>query len=458
MLYNTRHLLCWVSILCGGLFSCTASNSWLQEDTSVVFIFVDTLRADHVSLYGAKNPTTPNLERYAKQGAYFSRAYSHSGWTLPSAVSMFTGVYPHEHKVGRSPTSAQEFGSLPLDAVTLAELFASKGYKTGAVINNTFLAPDFGLAQGFQTYLYTGADNQDIRSAKENTDVALDWWDKQTGAKFLLLHYMNPHMNLSPPASTLGQFSDKQILDKHGMQIPFDLQQAFAITQLSPEERARPENMEKIQQILGLYDEEILAVDMEIQRAVEHIGTSNVLYVFTSDHGEEFWEFNDFEHGHHLKSVLTHVPLVFWGEGVPNIGEVSGLVSHVDMFHTILEQVDIPTPENTHGINILQTPISTDSMVISENTLYGDPFVSVVSSQYRLEINQQSHMAALWKLDATGREHQLLQDNLMDLSEPLFEYIRQVRGSIDPIEQVPGLKIPSQEAFQQLKKLGYIER
>lgn len=458
MLYNTRHLLCWVSVLCGGLSSCTASNSWLQEDTSVVFIFVDTLRADHVSLYGAKNPTTPNLERYAKQGAYFSRAYSHSGWTLPSAVSMFTGVYPHEHKVGRSPFSGEEFGSLPTATTTMAEIFSSKGYKTAAVVNNTFLAPDFGLAQGFDSYMYTGADNQDIRSAKENTDVALDWWDKQTGAKFLLVHYMNPHMDLSPPVSSLGRFGDAQKRKECGVEVPFDAEQAFAITELDENIRKNPKHLAQIEQVLNLYDEEILAVDMEIQRLVEHIGTSNVLYVFTSDHGEEFWEYNDFEHGHHLKGILTKIPLVFWGEGIANLGSVDGIVSHVDMFHTILEHTSMPIPDNTHGINILSSPIPKDAKAIAENTLYGDPLLSVVSQEYRMEINQVTKIAAIWQLDEKGMETELLRDNLSEVSLPLFEYIRQVRGNIDPIEQVPGLKIPSQEAFQQLKKLGYIER
>ena len=74
-----------------------------------------------------------------------------------------------------------------------------------AVVNNTFLAPDFGLAQGFETFDYRGADNQDIRSAKESTDVALDWWGKTEGPKFLFWHVMEPHMDLLPPEETRGR-------------------------------------------------------------------------------------------------------------------------------------------------------------------------------------------------------------------------------------------------------------
>ena len=82
-----------------------------------------------------------------------------------------------------------------------------------AVVNNTFLAPDFGLAQGFDAFDYRGADNQDIRSAKESTDVALDWWSKTEGAKFLFWHVMEPHMDLLPPEETRGVFVQDPSVD-----------------------------------------------------------------------------------------------------------------------------------------------------------------------------------------------------------------------------------------------------
>ena len=65
-----------------------------------------------------------------------------------------------------------------------------------------------------------------------------------------------------------------------------------------------------------LYDEEILAVDQQLKRLVDGIGLEDTIFVFTSDHGEEFWEHNDFEHGHHLKSVSDADPFDFWGEGI----------------------------------------------------------------------------------------------------------------------------------------------
>ena len=417
------------------------------EPPNVVFIMVDTLRPDRLGVYGHTNPTSPNLDRYAATGMVFERAYAHSGWTLPSTVSMMTGLYPHEHRVGRAPDSPSEFGSLPVERTTMAEVFQEAQYQTMAVVNNTFLAPDFGLAQGFDTFDYRGADNQDIRSAKDSTDVALDWWRQTEGPKFLFWHVMEPHMDLLPPEDTRGTF-----VSNPSVEVPFDVKQGAEITGQSPTER----DVQQISDVLSLYDEEILAVDQQLGRLVTNIGTENTIFVFTSDHGEEFWEHNDFEHGHHLKSVLTHIPLVLWGKGV-SVGRERTLVSHVDMFRTTLELAELPYPIDTHGEMLLGEPLPTGRMVLSENTLYGDPLLSVVSETHRLEINQETKMAALWTMDSSGKEADLLHDDLDTLAEPMFDYIRVVRGNVDVIEQVSGPSVPSRDAFQNLKKLGYID-
>ena len=432
-----------------GLFSaCTKMSEMLNPTPNVVVIVVDTLRADRVGSYGHTRPTTPNIDRWAEEGVLFEKAYAHSGWTLPSTVSMITGLYPHEHRVGRSPKKSTEFGSLPKEQITLAEVFQNAQYQTMAVVNNTFLAPDFGLSQGFNEYDYRGADNQDIRTSKESCDVALTWWTKTEGPKMMFWHVMEPHLDLIPPESSRGRFVKDPTVD-----VPFGFEQASIITKTPPKER----DQQKIMDVLALYDEEILSVDQQVGRLVDGIGTDNTIFVLTSDHGEEFWEHNGFEHGHHLKSVLTQVPLIFWGAKIPKGQRESELVSHVDMFRTILQLVDLEPPEKSHGAMIIGEVLPKNRMVLSENTLYGDPMLSVVSSTHRIEMNQDSKMAALWEIDQYGREKSLLEENLDVLAQPLFNYIGKIRGSVDPIDQVSGLNLPSRDAFQNLKKLGYID-
>ena len=91
------------------------------------------------------------------------------------------------------------------------------------------------------------------------------------------------------------------------------------------------------------------------------------------------------------------------------------LVSHVDMFRTVMELAELPVPVESHGEMLLGNPLPAGRMVLSENTLYGDPLLSVVSETHRLEINQESKMAALWTMDEKGMEVEVLSENLDQL-------------------------------------------
>ena len=430
------------------LFACSLFEE-PKPSPNIIVIIVDTLRADHVGVYGAQNPVSPALDKLAMQGQYFTRAYAHSGWTLPSTVSLFTGLYPHEHRVGRAPDALKEFGSLPQERTTLAELFQQREYKTAAVINNTFLAPMFGLNQGFDDYYYEGSDNLEFRSAKESTEVALEWWEKTKGPKFLVIHYMEPHMNLNPPEETRGKFIKETTIP-----VPFAPEDAFEITR----RHRAGENIEKeVTQVMALYDEEILYIDSQIERLTDALKEEEVIFAFTSDHGEEFWEQGAFEHGHHVGSLLTRIPLIVWGTGIEKKGEVEEIVSHSDLFHSLLGLAEIDPPQDTHGIPIINQKKIPAQAVISENTLYKAPQLSIVNREYRLEINQATKTAGLWLLDEHGVEKQPVSENLEVLAMPLYEEIERMRGGIEPVQQIAGPVIPDYDVFQQLKKLGYLK-
>ena len=113
---------------------------------NVLFIVLDTVRADHLSLYGYPRPTTPTLERLAKNGIRFDRARATAPWTLPSHASFFTGRWPHELGV-------QWLTPLRPGAPLLAEYMGSRGYATAGFVANTgYCSYDTGLARGFTYY------------------------------------------------------------------------------------------------------------------------------------------------------------------------------------------------------------------------------------------------------------------------------------------------------------------
>ena len=141
----------WLTFACQGDIVPQAPSEPIPPD--VLLIVVDTLRADSLSAYGGRSGVTENIDQLATEGTVFTRAHAQSSWTLPAFMSLWTGQYAFEHRVGRSPTDEDLFGRLPSEQTTLAESLKAQGYQTAAVINNTFLAPSFGGDQGFDTYL-----------------------------------------------------------------------------------------------------------------------------------------------------------------------------------------------------------------------------------------------------------------------------------------------------------------
>ena len=247
------------------LMSCQQEMRPTADRPDIVLVVIDTLRADRLAIHGAKNSPLPSVDTLAKEGGWFSRAYAQSGWTLPSFVSMWTGLYPHQHRVGRNPHNEAEFGALQESYTTLAESLKEQKYHTGAVINNTFLAPAFGLSQGFDSYMYEGADNSELRSAEATTKEGLQWLEKQSGASFLVLHYMEAHMHLIPKKEHRGRFTPD---GKPLVPVPFGAKDAFDMTQ-------RKRSQEEVDYVMGLYDEELWAVEKAIQDLIQGLKSQN---------------------------------------------------------------------------------------------------------------------------------------------------------------------------------------
>jgi arylsulfatase A-like enzyme len=139
----------------------------------VILLVVDTLRADHLGVYGHERPTSPQLDAWAATGVIYDDAQAHSGWTLPSMASLLTGLLPHEHQAVRDPSQDGAQSSLLPEHLTLAEIYRSGGRRTGGFTNNTFLDPVFGLDQGFDHYDHQGAGPTVHRSAEDTVDAAL---------------------------------------------------------------------------------------------------------------------------------------------------------------------------------------------------------------------------------------------------------------------------------------------
>ncbi len=324
---------------------------------NLLFIVLDTVRADRMSLYGYPRPTTPALERWAARGVTFEGARSPATWTLPSHVSMFTGRTPGEHGARVDRAYA---GPWP----TLAEHLAENGRSTaGFVANFGMCNACYGVGRGFDTYvdftfnqdvtpflvLYNSSLGRAALTLLDKLGSPIDWrplyphhpsartiddramrWLGELKAKegrpfFLFLNYMDAHSPYLPRADMERRFSgDRPALSRREAMPATAWKALQAVSEAPVDEKAEKErSYEATRRLLGdLYDDCLLGLDAEIGRfldALEKEGTlADTWVVITSDHGEYLGERGLFGHGIGVHDAGIHVPLMI----VPPLGSV----------------------------------------------------------------------------------------------------------------------------------------
>lgn len=420
----------------------------------IVLVVVDTLRADHLSAYGHSRPTSPNLDALAKGGALYSRAYAQSGWTLASFASLLTGRLPHEHLAVRDSAHPEVFGVLQPEVQTLAEALQAAGYATGAVVNNAFLAPEFKLNQGFESYNWEGAWQSRHRTAAATVTEGITWLNAQTKPAFLMLHMMEPHMSYIPPGDVRGTFSPR---DNPPIPFPFLPDSA----ELDAWMTGRYQPPEAVKAYMGqLYDEEILTVDRAIGQLVSALQArprwEQTALIVTADHGEEHWDHGGFEHGTTLYGELTRVPLIAAG-AVPARGEIQTIVQHLDLFQGLLALAGAAPPKDSRGANLWTLGGAQGRVALSEGTLYGGDAVSIVDHDARLYIDLTSGEAEAWAVDPRGGESRPLKGAERDQAAArLLPVLKRLRPDMSPLKVAAGTTVTDITALEQLRSLGYI--
>jgi len=286
----------------------------------VVMVFVDTLRPDHLSLYGHDRPTTPNLTRFAEDAVVFENARSIAPWTLPSARAVVTGRQPEFYD----------------SATTLQARLAAKGFANGMIAGNVYLSANFGMNKDW-AYHEVGM----FPPANEVTDSALEWLEQHEGQdSVLMVHYMSAHLPYLEPSSYRSMWAGA---GPPGLEAEFHL---------SAVRKARLAQKPQGQQyVRDRYDQCVRWIDDELERLYSQIDDNDIL-VFFSDHGEEFWDHGGYEHGHTLYEELLRIPLVIKAPGLDPT-RVSEPVSILDITPTILELLGESPIEEADGTSLL---------------------------------------------------------------------------------------------------------
>lgn len=332
----------------------------------VLWITIDTLRADTV--YGAQLdfPLTPSLRSFARDALVFADAESAAGWTIPSVATMFTAMYP---EALYSPLGYL----LPSWAPTVAERLRAAGYATHALVDNALLEPRNGFGDGFESFRQRSALRfafslpglrllprvpreilrEHLRVFYEGspgvTDAAIEQLRREHDAPlFLYVHYMDVHYPYYPHPE-LGP-------DPAGTQ-PVNL--ALAMERLTEDPKDVPTEPQ-LRFLQHRYANELRALDADLGRLLgawkDRFGGQSVVIV-TSDHGEEFLEHDELGHGHSLYTELVHVPLLLGAprEVLPRPAEgrvVREPVGHVDLMPTLLDLLGVSPEIGAPGVTM----------------------------------------------------------------------------------------------------------
>ncbi|MDH4198675.1 MAG: sulfatase, partial [Candidatus Aminicenantes bacterium] len=326
---------------------------------NVVFVVMDTGRKDRYSLYGHSRPTTPRIAELAADGAAFENAYTVSPWTLPSHASMFTGLYPSQHRADNTEDERRFGRPLTPEALTLAEILRAEGYQTAALTaNHGVMNASFGLAQGFDVYfderpyvfdlltvhLMARADEKLMRKlginafylSSELNGRVFSWLEKNRASSFFLfLNYMEPHgvFYLPPPAG--GRFGAPA-------RPPFVPTEAI----LEGRTTIAPEAYEAL---ATRYDEELAFCDAGLGRLVDRLKQLNLydrsLIIVTSDHGQVFGEHQFFGHRSVLFEEILEIPLIIkYPRGSAPRSDPAKPIENRELFFLLLEELGIPSP------------------------------------------------------------------------------------------------------------------
>jgi arylsulfatase A-like enzyme len=345
--------------------------------------------------------TTPNLDRFSREGVVFKNAYAANSWTLPSHASIFTGLYPSKHGADHTSDSlhgeagqkqeyldwykllSRNFTKLSKEHQALAEILSAGGYRTAGIIGGIFCNSIFGLSRGFDYYddevpsfnikfflvyqvidrvfslndFFTQYGYLGKRIAADLNNSAFKWLEKNHEHPFFLfINYMDAHTPYLPPSQYeryFGKDSKNFIVSHYGKDNPSfitaetNLIQTvlYGSHQLTPEER---------EHIVNLYDGGIHFIDYSLGTLFDKLKNlkvyDNTMIIITSDHGEAFGEHNHMEHGRTLYEEVLRVPLIIkYPSAYHQRGVVEKRVSLVDLMPTILSFLGSPVPAGIDG-------------------------------------------------------------------------------------------------------------
>ncbi|MCH7701623.1 MAG: sulfatase [Planctomycetes bacterium] len=383
-----------------------ASTDAARRRPNFLLYVTDTLRADALGCYGNATVETPTLDALAAKGVLFEKAIAPSSWTRASMASILTGLYPTAHK------TAERLDQLP-DVPRMTELLRERGYRTANFTTNRNTEEVFGFRPGFDFFEQFGEPGEVSRvKIAENTvqseqlhEAIIAWLDglERDVPFFIVALAIDPHTPYAPPAE-FDRYGDPNYQGRLAADLPSrQAQRIINNANVSPDDQARTRS---------LYHGEVAHNDHTLGTLVRHLDTigraDNTIVVFTSDHGEEFWEHGIRGHGKTLFVQAIHVPLIWYDPARVGGGRrLSNPVSTIDIIPTILAEAGITPPAALQGRNLFAEPDGTRA-VFSELTLDGSRIWAAYLHPWKLIWNEGTGQESLFNMSSDPQQQQNL--------------------------------------------------
>ncbi|MCM2316815.1 MAG: sulfatase-like hydrolase/transferase [Thermoanaerobaculia bacterium] len=392
-----------------------ASDKPRYPNAPVILISIDTLRADRLPAYGYTRVTTPALDRFRGDAILYENAYSHAPLTLPSHVSMLTGLLPPEHGVRNN----LGFTFRQSEHATLPTLLKQKGYATAAMVSSFVLRRETGLGVLFDDYDASVTPtpglpvSEHVRDGAQTSRLAKSWVDSHRDSPFfLMLHIYEPHAPWTAPEAFRGRGYDA-------------------------------------------YDDEVAYADSIVGDFLDHLRATGIydraIILVVSDHGEGLGDHGEMQHGILIYREAIHVPLLMKLPGRELAGtSIKAPAQLIDIVPTVTDLVGADRPAGITGASLLSLPAS--RQIYSESLypqlqLGWSPLQSMVDERWHFI---ESPAPELFDVAADPRETKNVIADERRTAAARRKQLEAYSTNIEEIEEV------DPETAKKLAALGYV--
>ena len=361
---------------------------------SILLVVIDTLRADYLSPYGGASWNSPNIgDQLARTGALFENVYAQAPWTLPSMVSLLTGVVPGVLLGGQAAAFA-----IPPDQPTMPELLSGAGYETAAFIANPTMHQGNGFGRGLDDIYISPPETAFVTLEDELLVRKASTWLRARGERpfYLHVHFLAPHDPYANPVQFLGRSPRHPFY--LGRITGSDVHELF-LGALDLDDPGAD-----VPHLRALYASEVRWVDRWVGMLLDSIPAErrrDTLIVLTADHGEELYEHGGWKHGRTLYEEQLRVPLIMsWESVIPARRRITTPVRLIDVAPTLLEAAGLRAPAGSaHGRSLLASLLAGEEPppadIYAERLNFGPTQAAVVSHGKKLVLFDRNGRAPL---------------------------------------------------------------